>query len=79
MSDIQSELGRLKTAIDEAKSEKAKLEGRSQELLNQLKTDFKLDSISSAEKEIVKLKNRLEKLDEEISKQYDLLKEKYEW
>ena len=79
MKDIQSELGKLKKGIDEAKNNLAKLEGREQELLNQLKTDFNLDSVEAAEKEIEKVKKHIVKKEEEITKQFNKLKEEYDW
>ena len=52
MKEIQSELARLKKGIDEAKGNVSKLEGREEELLRQLKTEYNLDSIDEAKKEV---------------------------
>jgi chromosome segregation ATPase len=79
MKDIQSDLSRLKKGIDEAKNNVAKLEGREQELLSQLKTDFKLDSIEAATKEVAKMKISIDKKEKEIQEQYDKLKEEFDW
>ncbi len=79
MKNIQSELGRLKKGIDEAKNNKAKLEGREQELLTQLQNDHNLASIESAEKEVTRLKSLVVKREEEIRTQFDTLKSKYDW
>ena len=79
MKEIQSELGRLKTGIDEAKGNVSKLEGREEELLKQLKTEFGLASVEAAEKEMVTLKKQSETKEIEIQKQFAELKETYEW
>ena len=79
MKNIQLELGRLKKGIDEAKNNKAKLEGREQELLAQLKNDYGLASVEDAEKEVVKLKSLVVKREEDIRKQFDILKSEYDW
>lgn len=79
MKDIQSELGRLKKGIDEAKTELAKLEGREQELLRQLTSEHGLASIEAAEKEIEKLQTAKLLKEGEIRKDFDTLKETYEW
>lgn len=79
MKEIQSELGRLKKGIDEAKTNIAKLEGREQELLNQLKSEHGLNSIEAAEKEVEKMKKQIEKKWEEIQRQFAKLQEEYQW
>jgi flagellar capping protein FliD len=79
MKEIQGELGRLKAGIDEAKTNIAKLEGREQELLSQLKSEYGLNSIEAAEKEVEKMKKQIEKKEEEIRKQFTILQEDFQW
>lgn len=79
MKEIQSELARLKKGIDEAKGNVSKLEGREEELLRQLKTEYNLDSIDEAKKEVEKMKKQIAKKEEEIRKQFDKLKGEYDW
>lgn len=79
MKEIQSDLGRLKKGIDEAKTDSAKLEGRKQEQLNQLKTEFNLDTIEEAEKKLEELNKQLDAKKADIENEYKKLKEEYDW
>jgi len=79
MKEILDDLKRLKEGIDLAKTNLAKLDGRETELLRQLKKDHGLSSVKEAETKQVELQQDLEKLDSEIQKEYNKLKEEYEW
>ncbi len=79
MKDIQSELSRLKEIIDNAKNNMATLSGRKMELLKQLKKDFKVSSVEEGKKEIQKLDKQLNEVNQTIEKEYNKLKEEYDW
>jgi phosphate starvation-inducible protein PhoH len=79
MKDIQSELSRLKEIIDNAKNNMATLSGRKMELLKQLKKDFKVSSVEEGKKEIQKLDKQLNEVNQAIEKEYQKLKEEYDW
>ena len=79
IKDIQTELGRLKTGIDDAKTNLAKLQGREQELLRQLKADHGLTTTEEAKSEVRTLKDRVAKSNVEIEKLYEELRREYEW
>ena len=79
MKDIQAELSRLKEIIDNAKNNMATLSGRKMELLKQLKKDFKVSSVEEGKKEIQKLDKQLNEVNQAIEKEYNKLKEEYDW
>lgn len=76
---IIRDLKKLKEEIDTAKEDKAKAEGRLQNLMERLKTEFKLDSVEEAKEEMKRLNNEAEKLEEEVEEKYTKLKQTYEW
>jgi len=79
MQEITKELTSLKRGIDEAKTNLAKLDGREQETLSQLKNTFNLSSVEAAEKEIQKLEKEELALTTIIKEEYASLKEIAEW
>lgn len=79
VSQIQKDLLDLKKGIDEAKINQAKLRGREEELLNQLKKDHGLSSVEEASKKVLTLEANRASVEKNIIDKYTTLKEKYEW
>ena len=65
--------------IDESKINQAKLRGREEELLNQLKKDHGLSSVEEASKKVLTLEASRASIEKNIIDKYTTLKEKYEW
>lgn len=78
---IQAKIDKLGEEVSDLDRRKAQLEGKLDSLEDQLKKDFKVDSIGDAEKQI---KDMLKKVDDlkleeaELSKEIDNLLEKAE-
>jgi chromosome segregation ATPase len=73
---------KMKKKIEELKAEKSRLEGKKEQLENQLKTQFKCESIEEAKKYLSVLEDELEELQKlilgketEIEKKYEKLQE----
>jgi uncharacterized membrane-anchored protein YhcB (DUF1043 family) len=79
IKDVQTELQRLKENIDNAKSNLSKLEGREEELLNQLKKDFGVTSVAEADKKIKEMQKEYDKIEKHIEDEYKKLKDQYDW
>jgi len=79
VSQVQKDLLDLKKGIDEAKINQAKLRGREEELLNQLKKDHGLSSVEEASKKVLTLEASRASIEKNIIDKYTTLKEKYEW
>lgn len=68
----------LKQDIDNAKTEIAKLEGKKEALMKELKDQWKCTTIKQAEKKLADLEKEAGKLGEQIEKGVTELEEKYE-
>lgn len=79
VSQVQKDLLDLKKGIDEAKINQAKLKGREEELLNQLKKDHGLSSVEEASKKVLTLEASRASIEKNIIDKYSELKEKYDW
>ena len=79
MGEILSELEELGTQIETAKSEKAKEEGRLEEMNKTLNTEFEVDSLTKADKLLTTMEKELKAFDEEIEKDYTKLRSNYHW
>jgi len=79
VSQVQKDLLDLKKGIDEAKINQAKLRGREEELLNQLKKDHGLSSAEEASKKVLTLVASRITIEKNIIGKYSELKEKYDW
>ncbi len=79
MSNIVDELIRLKSAIEEAKTNRAVLKDRVGENLKRLKDEFGLRNIEAANKWLEKTKTDVEKMEKEIQYRFEKLKSEYEW
>ncbi len=79
MDKILKELTDLQETIAQTKKSVAQLEGRRDEILNQLKKEFKVASIAEAEKKLATLKKESTELENTIQKDFKKLKDEYEW
>jgi len=79
VNQVQKDLLDLKKGIDEAKLNQAKLKGREEELLSQLKKDHGLSSVEEASKKVLTLEASRVSIEKNIIDKYSVLKEKYEW
>ena len=79
MEEILKELTNLQETIAESKSNVAKFQGRKEEILNSLKKEFNVKTITEAEKKLSSLEDSQTKLEKEIQGAFDKLKEEYEW
>jgi chromosome segregation ATPase len=79
MEKIKKELSNLSEQIDVAKKEIAKLEGREQEALKTLHKEFKIKTVEDGEDLLKEMDQEVEELEEDIKKDFKILKEKYDW
>ncbi len=79
MEAISKDLNDLKDEISSSKEKLSKLQGREEELMKRLKSEFSLSSLSEAQKTIGKKATDLETLRTEIEKKYTDLKTQFEW
>jgi hypothetical protein len=79
MKNIQEDLTALKEIIDNAKTNLSTLDGREIELISQLKKNFNVSSVEEGKKELKKLEDKLEKINQTIQDEYNKLKEEYDW
>ncbi len=79
MDEIIKELTTLRKEIDKSKTRFDQLSGRKEEILNRLKTEFKIESTEEAEKYLQELSGKLKEMEEEIQSDFDTLKLEYEW
>lgn len=75
---IKKELDRIEPQIESAKKNISLYEGQNIQLLKQL-NELGYKTISEAEKALPFMEKELDKLDMEIEKGYNELKEKYGW
>lgn len=78
MEEIIKDLKKYKEEIDLAKGKIARLEGQKEELLKRLKSEFNLNSLAEAQKQMEKDLKELQKLKQEVEDLYNELKEKFE-
>jgi len=76
--NIIEELDKIKRQIAEAEKNMAIYDGRLQESMQRLK-ELGLDSVEAAEKEMKSLSEQITKLDSQIEKDFNELKESYQW
>lgn len=77
MNEIQTII-KMKTRINNAKSEREKAIGRREQLMSTLSTKYKCKSVQSGEKKLRILRDRLRTLSDQLNKGVKLLKEKYD-
>jgi len=76
---ILDDLNQIKKKIEEAKREKAKYEGRLDELMKRLKEEFGIKSVQQARKKLTILEKKVDSLEEEIESRLQELKTKCNW
>jgi hypothetical protein len=79
MDEIVRELENLGEHIETAKSEKAREEGRLQEMFRSLESEFKVKTLDKADMLLKDKEEELKDLDKEIQSDYKELRENYEW
>lgn len=79
MDKIVEDLNKLAKSIEAAKKQKASLEGRQEELLNQLKGKFNINSIEEAEELLAVYEEQTKGLEKEITTKFNELKKNYNW
>ena len=65
MSTVEK-LTKLKEKIDSAKTELARLEGRSQETEHRMREEFKVNTLDEARALLAEMQDKLDKLDAEV-------------
>jgi hypothetical protein len=68
----------LKESIDKAKTEVSKLTGKKEHLMQQLKTEWKCNTIGEAEEKVKEFEKKSKKLESQISDGIAELEEKYQ-
>ena len=76
---VVRELEKLKDSIADCKETLALYKGRKQELESRLEKEFEVKSLDEAEKKLKSLRERITKLEKEIEREFEDLKERYEW
>jgi hypothetical protein len=74
----EQDLLKLKQKIDDAKRQTSELKGHKTALMNQLKTDWKCNTVEEAEKLMTKMDKEITTLNDTIEKGLKELGEKYE-
>jgi len=69
---------KLKQKIDDAKQSSSELKGQQTALLQQLKGEYKCNSINEAKLKLKEVEGQITKLDEKIDKGLKELEEKYD-
>jgi hypothetical protein len=75
---ILEELSTIKDEIAQAKTEKAESEGALKEQMKLLKS-FGVTTVAGGKKKLKTIEGQIKKLDVKIQKEYESLKENYEW
>jgi len=78
ITKIIGEVKALEKTQGEAQLELSKFKGQLEQEMKRLKSDFDLDSVTLAEKELSKLDKKLSKIDDLIRDKYKDLKENYD-
>jgi predicted nucleic acid-binding Zn-ribbon protein len=79
MATIQEELNKLGKEIEAAKRSVAQLEGRKSEIMDGLKKNFNVDTISGAESLLKTMQDKVTAMDEEIMNEFEALKRDFSW
>ena len=79
MSNMSEELAKLGKEIESAKKSIATLEGRKAEVMERLKTDYNVNTVSEAEQFLINVQEKIKKLGLEIEEDYKQLKDKFTW
>ncbi|RPI56380.1 MAG: hypothetical protein EHM49_00420 [Deltaproteobacteria bacterium] len=79
MQNTLSQINRLIRSIDNAKPEKARMEGEKKILLEALKNEFNIDTLKEANALLESLKKELAVRREKVQEQFEKLKAGYQW
>jgi len=74
----EKELLELKERVDEAKTTVSELTGQQTALMNQLKADWKCNTIAEADAKLEEMRTKIDSLDKKIKAGIQELEEKYE-
>lgn len=77
--DIAKRLLGMKQKIEEAKIEKAQIQGAIDQNMERLKKEFGVSGLKAAKKKLDALNEEQEALQKKLDKAVDKLEEKYEW
>jgi predicted nucleic acid-binding Zn-ribbon protein len=75
----EDQLLQIKEQIDTAKSEISKLEGRKENLMETLNSQFKCKSVEEAEKTLLSLTTQIKEIDLTIQEESKKLESKYDF
>lgn len=75
--DLQEKLLRLRDKIDRAKMEVARLTGKKEELMKELKKRWACESIEEAEKRLDEMIEKGKQIEQEIKRKLEFIREKY--
>lgn len=79
MDEITQKLMGLKQAIENAKTEAARVEGQIQQLENQRTTDLGCSTDEEAEAYLIELKQNISQLQQELNEGIEALKDELGW
>ena len=79
MATSIEKLMKLKKEIDQAKLDKASLEGVYNENLQRLKSEFEVKDLVGAKKKLSAIEKELDELDSKIDELVQNLEENYQW
>ena len=79
MATSIEKLMKLKKEIDQAKLDKASLEGAYNENLQRLKSEFEVKDLAGAKKKLLAIEKELDELDSKIDELVQNLEENYQW
>lgn len=78
MSSVQT-LQRLQQAVEQAKTDKAQLEGRLSQSLTNLEKEFEVKTVKEGQKLLTKLKKEEAQLEQEIQQGLQELETQFTW
>lgn len=78
-SAIVEQLEKLKGAIEEAKTDKAKIEGWLQSYFKRLEEEFGIKSLEEGVEKLKVLQEELRQMEAEVERDFAVLKENYSW
>jgi predicted nucleic acid-binding Zn-ribbon protein len=79
MKEVIDELSKLGKEIETAKSNVSQLEGRKVEIVKRLQEEFNISTIEETEKLLASETKNLKKLEEQITTDFEKLKENFSW
>lgn len=78
LSEIIKEIEQWQTKINQAKIEKAKVEGRLSGLIKNLGDYFGVEGLKEAEEKLKEIGEELEELTREVNERYEALRNEYD-